>query len=302
MTFSIVVPTLNPGQLWTAWIAAVKQQTCQPRSVLVIDSSSDDDTLLLSRAAGFEVCVIARADFNHGATRQLAVERLIHDDFLVFLTQDAILANAFALEKIVECFADPDTGVVYGRQLPRLQAGHIESHARLFNYPATSRQSKFADCKQLGIRAVFNSNSFAAYRPEALMSVGGFPAHAIVSEDVYVAVKMLQHNWNVVYCADAQVYHSHDYTMMQEFCRYFDIGVFHAREHWMAELLGRHEGEGLKFLKSEWRYLFKMAPYLIPVSLLRTIFKYLGYRLGKLEGFLPVFVKRRCSMQKSYWV
>ena len=119
MTFSIVVPTLNPGQLWTAWIAAVKQQTCQPRSVLVIDSNSDDDTLSLSRAAGFDVCVIARADFSHGATRQLAVERLLHDDYLVFLTQDAILANAFALEKIIECFVDPETGVICGRQLPR---------------------------------------------------------------------------------------------------------------------------------------------------------------------------------------
>ena len=83
------------------------------------------------------------------------------------------------------------------------------------------------------MKTAFNSNSFAAYRRKALKDVGGFPINTILSEDMYVTAKMLLKNWSVAYCADAKVYHSHNYTIWQEFKRYFDIGVFHAKEAWI---------------------------------------------------------------------
>ena len=98
------------------------------------------------------------------------------------------------------------------------------------------------------------------------------------------------------------MYHSHNFSFFQEFQRYFDIGVFYSRETWLAEKLGHHEGEGMRFLKSEWMYLLRVAPYRIPESVLRTGIKYLGYRLGRMGLLLPMWIKRRISMQKSFWV
>ena len=89
--------------------------------------------------------------------------------------------------------------------------------------------------------------------------------------------------------------------MTQEFQRYFDIGVFHARESWLLESFGKPEGEGGRFVRSELRYLGRHAPWLIPSALLRTILKYSGYRLGRMEQRLPLWLKRRCSMHKGFW-
>ncbi|WP_256361235.1 glycosyltransferase family 2 protein [Methylomonas koyamae] len=61
----LIVPTLNVGALWPAWLQALAGQTRKPDYLLLIDSSSDDATAELARAAGFEVKTIARQDFNH---------------------------------------------------------------------------------------------------------------------------------------------------------------------------------------------------------------------------------------------
>ena len=40
-----------------------------------------------------EVHLVARANFNHGGTRQMAAELLLDAEILVYMTQDAILAG-----------------------------------------------------------------------------------------------------------------------------------------------------------------------------------------------------------------
>ena len=107
---------------------------------------------------------------------------------------------------------------------------------------------------------------------------------------------MLLSGWKIAYCADAEVYHSHDYTIMEEFRRYFDTGVFHSRESWLLAKFGSPEGEGARFVKSELQYLWHNAPWLIPSAIVRSLAKYAGYQLGKREQQLPVALKCRFGM------
>ena len=74
MNVALFVPTCNAGEPWREWLEALRTQTRQPDRLLLIDSSSDDDTPSLAREYGFEVRVIPRREFNHGRTRQLGVE------------------------------------------------------------------------------------------------------------------------------------------------------------------------------------------------------------------------------------
>lgn len=74
---------------------------------------------------------------------------------------------------------------------------------------------------------------------------------------MYVAAKMLKCGWKVAYCANATVYHSHNYSLLDEFRRYFDIGVFNAREPWVLAEFGVAESEGVKFIRSEFLFLFR---------------------------------------------
>ncbi len=268
---------------------------------LLIDSDSNDDSANRALPLGFKIHHITRDQFNHGGTRQLAVELLPDADVIVFMTQDAILADEYALENLVRAFDDPEVGVAYGRQLPHSNAKPLGAHARLFNYPDKSYVAALVDRENMGIKAAFSSNSFAAYRRTALMAVGGFPTDVILGEDTIVAARVLMAGWKVAYQADAKVYHSHDYSYLQEFRRYFDIGVLHARESWMLDTFGKPEGEGGRFVRSELTYLLKHAPWLVPSAVLRTLLKYLGYRLGRMASHFPLSLKRRLSMHKGYW-
>lgn len=299
---AIIVPTLNAAGLWERWVAGMRMQTFVPDVVLVIDSSSTDGTAELAQAEGYRVHRIERKDFNHGGTRQLAIDLLGDNiDIAVFLTQDAMLVHPDSVRHIVASFEDGKVGAAYGRQLPRREAGPIEAHARLFNYPPESRYQTEADIPRQGLKAAFISNSFSAYRVKAHKEVGGFPANVIVSEDMHVAARMILAGWKVHYNAEAVVEHSHGYSPWQEFQRYFDVGAFHAREHWVMGRFGAPNGEGLRFVLSEWRYLGAGHFYLYPSSVVRTAMKLLGYRMGLLEAKWPVTFKRTVSMQKAFW-
>jgi len=299
-TVSICVPIRNPGPNWTQWLQGVARQTLMPLRVLIIDTASSDNSVALAKQYGAEVMHITPDQFSHGGTRQLGVDAL-DTDIVIFLTQDAILDDPRSLEYLVDQFDDPEVALAYGRQLPRPGAGRIEQHARLFNYPEQSCVRQFQDKERLGMKVAFCSNSYAAYRVSMLRLVGGFPLNTIVSEDMYVAARMLKQGWKIAYAADATVLHSHGYNLREEFHRYFDIGVFNAREAWIRSELGVAESEGARFVKSELGFLIRDRLWLVPVVLLRTIIKLLGYRVGLAERYLPDRLKRLLSAQKWYW-
>ena len=298
----LIVPTCNPGPIWQRFLQALKDQTLTPDSCIVIDSDSTDGATEAALAAGFNVHRIDRAKFNHGGTRQQAIEEFAVDaDVVVFLTQDALLAVPTALQELVTAFDDATVAAAYGRQLPHANATPIAAHARLFNYPAASHTRRLTDVAEFGIKTCFLSNSFAAYRVKALREVGGFPSNVILGEDMHLAARLLDAGQGIRYQSQATVYHSHNYSMMTEFRRYFDTGVFHAQDHWLTQDFGGAGGEGLRFLRFEMAYLLKHAPWTLPEAACRTVLKALGYMLGRRHVALPLHVCSGLSMNKGFW-
>lgn len=269
--------------------------------VVVVDSESTDDSAAFAQECKFKVLTIRVADFNHGRTRQWATDQLAPGtDIVIFLTHDAIVESDASISCLLEGLSDPSVGAAYGRQLPHADTGPIGAHARLYNYPGHSEVRSQQDIPRLGIKAAFLSNSFAAYRISALRAVGGFPDNYIFGEDTVVAVRMLRAGYKVAYCADATVRHSHDYSVAEEFMRYFDIGVLHTQADELVQLPSPNR-EGARFALSEIRYLMRNAPHLLPGSLVRTAAKYSGYKVGRLHKHLSVATCRRLSMTKGYW-
>lgn len=302
MNIALIVPTYNASSLWQEWIKAYQSQNLQANQVIVIDSSSTDDTVYLAKQAGFFVHQIAKFDFNHGGTRNLAVTfTSAETDILVFLTQDALFANPKALEYLVEPFKDPNVVAVCGRQLPHLDANPLATHARLFNYPKITQIKSQQDISTQGIKTAFMSNSFAAYRKSAFEKLGGFPNNTILAEDMHLTARMILEDYKVAYCAEAEVHHSHNYSLFQEFQRYFDTGVFQQKEQWIAQHFGKATGEGKRFVKSELAFLLKNNPLWIPKACLSTLFKFVGFKLGQNYYYLPEKIIKKCSMHNTYW-
>ncbi|EPF7512771.1 TPA: glycosyltransferase family 2 protein [Klebsiella quasipneumoniae] len=300
MKYYIAIPTYNAGDVWRLTVSNIKEYAPQV-NVYVIDSSSVDDTKHLAEDAGFKVLNISGAEFNHGGTRnRLAEETDEEYDVVVFLTQDAIPQPKF-LEGIISAFEDDDVACVYGRQLPHDDANPIAQHARYFNYPPNGYICGKEDIKHMGIKTVFMSNSFSAYRLSIFKELGGFPSNTILCEDMYFASKAILSGYKVAYISDSSVQHSHNYNPFEEFARYFDIGVFHKNEAWIRGSIGGAGGEGKKFIISEFFFLLKNAPLYIPLACLNNFMKILGFKLGQYYNFLPKRIIKKFSMHKRYW-
>ncbi|MBF0559380.1 MAG: glycosyltransferase, partial [Nitrospirae bacterium] len=241
------------------------------------------------------------ADFDHGGTRNLGM-RVSSGQIVVFFTQDALPADRQAVEKLIApLLDDEDVGCSYGRQLPSQVASVFAAHSRFFIYGEKSYVTLRENGKP-GIKGPFLSNSFAAYRRKAIDEIGLFKENLISTEDTYAGARLLMAGYKIAYAADAAVYHSHNYSLLEEFRRYFDIGVFHKREKWVMETFGGARGEGSKFLLSEFLYLTREGEYvLLPEFFARNCLKYIGFALGRQYDKLPLQIIKRMSKNKNYW-
>ena len=286
MTYGLIIPTLNAGEQFGKLLAQLAAQNLSTKN-LIVDSESTDGTARLAKNFGLEVLTIPRKNFNHGATRQSALNHLLEKfplDVIIFLTQDVLLHDDDSLARLVKIFSeDESVGLSYGRQLPHVDATNEAKFLRAFNYPPESQLRSFDDRKIFGLKTAFASNSFAAYRVSALQSVGGFPSNVPLCEDMFVAAKMLMSGLKIFYAADAQVFHSHNYTAAQEFRRYVQIGKFHAQESWIRETFGSAEGAGKKFVLMKLSALAKKNPVECFGALFRDAAKFFGYRVGRLS-------------------
>jgi rhamnosyltransferase len=302
MQVTVIVPTYNASSKLSVLIRRLKEQTLENLSILVVDSSSSDDTVEIAKACHVGILIVDRDKFDHGGTRTIA-GKTAKGDIHVYLTQDAFPSDVHALKALITPFDnDHELAAVYGRQLPYPDATPFAAHSRLFNYPAQSFTRRLNDKERYGIKTAFLSNSFSAYRKSALEEIGWFKENLISTEDTYAGAKLLLAGYSLAYAADAMVYHSHNYTLLQEFKRYFDIGVFHEMESWIREAFGQAEGEGMRYLRSEIAYLKKMGKYLLfPELFIRNALKYFGYTLGRCYKWFPRVAIREMSMNREWW-
>ncbi|MGG8071239.1 glycosyltransferase [Klebsiella aerogenes] len=301
MKYFIAIPTYNGGELWHQTIKNITQYSPADVFVHVIDSSSKDDTASLASEAGFDILTIAGDDFNHGGTRNLAVKEYIDDyDVVIFLTQDAIPESGF-IEEIISVFDDEEVASAYGRQLPHLNANPIARHARNFNYPTKGYVADKTSIAKMGLKTVFMSNSFSAYRLSVFKKLGGFPSDTILCEDMFYTAKAVMAGYKNVYAANAKVRHSHNYTPIEEFKRYFDIGVFHTDQPWIRDNFGGAGGEGTKFIISELKFLIANGISWLPLAMINNFMKIVGYKLGQNYKKLPKVIIKKCSMHKRFW-
>ncbi len=278
---TVIVPTYNAGNEFKEFCRMLQRQTANIDEVIVIDSSSTDNTVQIARNAGFTVKVIDKSDFGHGKTRQMALE-MAGTDIVCFMTQDALLSNESSVKKLITFLRQDDSlGAVYGRQLPYPHTGVLGTFARIYNYPDHSFVNTFEDKKFKGIKTAFLSDTFSAYKKDILIKIGGFPLHSNFGEDSYVAAKMLMAGYKTGYCAEAEVYHAHDYSLKQEWERAKQIKRFHETEAWLLKNFGKPEGEGVKFVISEIKYLLvRGKARFILLAIFNAVVKFLGYKIS----------------------
>jgi len=300
---SVVIPTRNGARTLPLLLERLHgQDCCQSMEIVVIDSASTDQTPERARQAGARLLTVSEDTFDHGGTRSLAAQKA-RGKYLVFLTQDAIPADSSCISNLIAPMKKQrEVAVTYGRQLPHANATPFARHLRRFNYGEQSCVRSLEDKKRHGLRTIFVSNSCAAYRSSALKEVGYFGENHLFAEDACTVGRLLLKGYSIAYVAEARVYHSHNYTIMEEFRRYFDVGAFHRQQHWLIEEFGTAGGAGRSYVRSEAAFLIGEGKgHLLPSFILRTAMKLAGYKLGYYYTVLPGWLCARLSMNPGWW-
>ena len=303
----VVIPAYKPGKKFSRLLKMLERQTWPVGKVIVMNTEKSFwNDHGFEGIGNLEVHHLTKEEFDHGDTRNRGM-KLSRADIVVFMTDDAVPADEHLIEELVKAFAQrgPEGEAVimaYARQLPDKDCALAERYTRSFNYPEESCVKTKADLKRMGIKTFFASNVCCAYDREKFWFQGGFIRRTIFNEDMIFAGRaVLQDDYAVAYAAEARVIHSHNYNCRQQFKRNFDLAVSQA-DH--PEIFNgiRSESEGIRLVKSTARFLIRQKkPWLVPGLVVKSGFKYLGYRAGKCYRLLPGWMILKCTMNREYW-
>lgn len=302
MKVDAVIPAYKPGHDLRELVEKLLDQTVRLGRIIIINTDReyfDEKEYLIAPAV--EVVHITRHEFDHAGTRDMGL-RMSDADYVLFMTMDAIPKDNYLVEKLLSGFRRADNiAVSYARQLPKKDCNRIEQITREFNYPAQSRVQTSDDIKELGIKAYFCSDVCAMYDTSIYRSLGGFKAPAIFNEDMVYAAGVLDAGYAVSYCADALVYHSHNYTGRQYYRRNFDLGVSQADHPEIFECFNV-KGTGMQLVRKSLAQICRRGT---PADIIRLVYysgmKYLGFRKGKNYHKLSLKSCLKHTSDKEYW-
>lgn len=308
MSVDLIIPTYAPGREFPQLLKKMDSQTIRPEKIIITNTEQkyydrlNFDTGFEKGFKNLDVRHISAREFDHGRTRNESVKRSNAEYFLL-MTQDAMPADDRVIEKLMDALRrDKTVAAAYARQIARDDSTEAEKYGRIFNYPITPAVHSEADVATLGIKAYYCSNVCALYRRDVFDELGGFLNHTIFNEDMLYAAKAINAGYKIAYVADAQVIHSHNYTCKQQYKRYFDNGVSHAKHPEVFEGLNTN-GEGIKLVKKTIAHLNGSGrPFEVIPFLMQSACKFLGFRKGKHYRRLSKRAIRHCTSNPEYWV
>lgn len=311
ITVDVIIPTYHPDEKLDKLVTRLNLQTRKPDNIIMIntreegkgkkkDGSWKINVRNFGCYANVKIIEIPKSEFDHGATRNRAA-KASRADVMIFMTQDAVPANKYLIEKLLNKFLDDDVALVYARQSADSSSGIVEAFTRNFNYGTRDIKKTREDIEKYGIKTYFCSNVCAAYRRDRFMEVNGFCEPAIFNEDMIMGAHLIERGYAIYYASRARVIHSHNYTARQQFKRNFDIGVSQKMNDDIFYDI-KSEGEGIKLVLHTLAFLLKRKEYLkIPGLIWQSAWKYMGFFLGKHYNMLPNSLCRKFSLSPGFF-
>jgi GT2 family glycosyltransferase len=327
---TVAIPVRDGGGLLAGTLAALARQSVA-HELLVCDSGSRDDSVVVARSHGARVLEIAPEDFSHGGTRNLLLGES-RGEYVALLTQDAEPADERWLERLLDGFElAEDVGIVYGPYRPRPDAPTAvrielerwfrslspEGLARLERLGSSPAGTPGADggagasvpgaraptvAELIGRRGFFtDANACIARRAWERVPFRDVP----YAEDRVLALDMLQAGYAKAFVPEAAVLHSHSYSSVQQLRRSFDEGrglreVYGWREPASPARLAFNLRGELGATRRELRAA-GVAPARERATLAAVtrqhVLRLAGALLGSRADVLPIWARRRLSLE-----
>lgn len=224
MSITVICPLYNASKcIENLHNSLLSQKNVKIDEVKYVLTESTDNTenFLVNHKLTYDK--IKKSDFSHSLSREKAALAST-SDIIVFITQDIIIEDNLWLYNLTK---DINGKIVatYSRQLTKYN--NLEKYTRESNYSAKSIVKSQKDIKKLGLKTFFFSDAASAISTKVFKKLNGYDHKNLpISEDMYIAHKIITSGYQIKYCADSVVYHSHNFTLKQLYDRYKLTGQF----------------------------------------------------------------------------
>lgn len=233
---------------------------------LLTESKDNSEQLLKINKCNYEI--IKKSEFSHSLTREKAAMKS-NADIVCFITQDVVIKDDKWLYNLTKNILKGNCAAAYSRQITKYN--NIEKYTRERNYPDYSFMRSKNDIEKYGLRTFFFSDAASAVDLKAFKKVKGYDSKKLtISEDMYLAYKLITNGYKISYESDSIVYHSHNFTLKQIYDRYKLTGMFFKENSYLDKYGTNSSGADLakyvlkrivqeKNIKMFFRYPFDMA-------------------------------------------
>lgn len=259
----------------------LKQKKVNIKKITYVLTESSDNTEQILKKNKIKYDLIKKDEFSHSLTREKAALKS-KADIVVFITQDIVIEKTNWLYELTKPIEEGVADATFSRQL--CENNSIEKYTREKNYPDKSRIVSKKDIKKLGLNTFFFSDASSAIKKDVFVKLNGYDnKHLPISEDMYIAHKLIQNGYKIKYCHKSEVIHSHDFTLKEIYDRYKLTGEFFKQNSYLDNYGTNKSGGGLaKYVllraiqDKNWKVLIKFIPNMSA--------RFIGMKVGKRNG------------------
>lgn len=281
-TVEIICPLYNAEEYIENLDASFKkQENVNIKKISYIYTESTDNTEKILKKISANYSILKPEDFSHSLSRE-KVALNSEADILVFVTQDVEIRDENWLYELTKPIEDNEAEASFSRQLTKYD--NLEKYTREKNYPEKSYIVSKEDIEKMGLRTFFFSDAASAVKTSIFKKLKGYDGkNLLISEDMYIAYKIITNGYKIKYCAESKVYHSHKFTLKQLYKRYYDTGVFFKENSYLDKYGTNKTGGGLA------KYILKRAIQDKNIKVIiefvpNMAVRFIGMKMGKIKG------------------
>lgn len=209
---SVVIRARNAARDLEKCLWHLKKQLLPPNHTLeliIVDNDSTDDTVFVALSYNASIVTIGKDQFTWGKALNIGIEKT-NGYIVLLLSADACPVNQLWLTEMIKPFADPAVVVVYGRQIPRKDAGLDERVRLAEKFGKKSEKFDFSNSNiTKSARGMIISNACAAIR-KSMWDQIKYDENIEGGEEGPWTWQALKAGNAYVYQASAMVLHSHN--------------------------------------------------------------------------------------------
>ena len=231
-TVDIICPLYNAESfIQSLHESLLKQKNVKINRFRYVLTESKDNTEKYLKDNNISYKKIKKEIYSHSLVREKeALES--NANIVVFITQDIVTVDDLWLYNLVKDIDDNNIVATYSRQISKYN--NLEKYTREFNYPDKDIVKTKKDIDKYGLKTFFFSDASSAISTKIFKKLNGYDGKNLpISEDMYIAYKIIMGGYKIKYCSNSIVYHSHNFSLKEIYNRYKLTGRFFKENNYL---------------------------------------------------------------------